>query len=50
VVGYDGRAYLTGLAPTNRVVVDDPAGQCGVSFPFAAKEDSQVVIEPLTCQ
>jgi outer membrane usher protein len=49
-VGYDGRAYLTGLAPKNTVVVDDPAGQCGVSFPFAAKEDSQVVIGPLTCQ
>jgi outer membrane usher protein len=50
VVGYDGRAYVTGLGPTNTVVVDDSAGQCRASFAFAPKKDSQVVIGPLTCQ
>jgi outer membrane usher protein len=50
VVGYDGRAYMTGLGPTNTVVVDDPAGQCRSSFSFTPKKDGQVVIGPLTCQ
>ena len=50
VVGYDGRAYLTGLGPTNTVVVDDSHGPCRASFAFAPKKDSQVVVGPLTCQ
>jgi len=50
VVGYDGRAYVTGLAAANAIVVEDPAGQCRASFAFAPKKDSQVVIGPLTCQ
>jgi outer membrane usher protein len=50
VVGYDGRAYVTGLGAANTVAVDDPAGQCRASFPFAPKRDAQVVIGPLRCQ
>ncbi|MBI3275292.1 MAG: fimbrial biogenesis outer membrane usher protein, partial [Methylocystis sp.] len=50
MVGYDGRAYVTGLGAANAIVVDDPAGPCRVSFPFTSKKDSQVVIGPLTCQ
>jgi outer membrane usher protein len=50
VVGYDGRAYVTGLGAANAIVVDDPAGQCRAAFPFAPQKDSRVVIGPLTCQ
>jgi len=48
--GYDGRAYVEGLGATNTVVVAAPTGECRATFPFAAKDNSQVVIGPLACQ
>ena len=50
VVGYDGRAYVEGLGATNAVAVTAPTGECRATFPFAAKDNSQVVIGPLVCQ
>ena len=50
MVGYDGRAYVRGLDEANTVVVTLPAGECRASFPYAAQENSQVVIGPVVCQ
>jgi outer membrane usher protein len=50
VVGYDGRAFVQGLGATNTVVITEPAGECRATFPFAAKDNTQVVIGPLVCQ
>jgi outer membrane usher protein len=50
VVGYDGRAFVQGLGATNTVVITEPAGECRATFPFAAKDNTQVAIGPLVCQ
>ena len=50
VVGYDGKAYVTGLAPTNTVVISDAGGECRASFAFTPKQNAQVVIGPVVCQ
>ena len=50
VVGYDGRAYVKGLAPTNTVVVADGQNECRASFPYELRQDSQVSIGPVVCQ
>jgi outer membrane usher protein len=49
VVGYDGRAYVKGLAPQNTVVVDTDKGSCRASFTYAARPNEQQVI-PIACQ
>ena len=48
VVGYDGRAYVTGLARRNAIVVETANGQCRASYAFQLKDDQQVVI-PVVC-
>ena len=48
VVGYDGRAYVTGLAHKNTIVVDTGDGQCRASYGFQPQDDEQVVI-PVVC-
>jgi outer membrane usher protein len=50
VVGYDGRAYLKGLAAENTVMVTLAEHECAASFPFAPAADDQVVIGPVVCQ
>ncbi|KRA83626.1 fimbria/pilus outer membrane usher protein [Altererythrobacter sp. Root672] len=51
VVGFDGRAYLTGLAPHNSVQVQRPdAPDCAASFDFTPVEGEQILIGPLTCR
>ncbi|HEX5508839.1 MAG TPA: fimbria/pilus outer membrane usher protein [Pseudolabrys sp.] len=50
VVGYDGRAYLRGLAAENTVVVSGDTGECQASFPFTPKKNTQVVIGPVVCR
>ena len=50
VVGYDGRAYITGLHASNHVSVDLGNSACTASFPFEAKTNSQVTIGPIVCQ
>jgi outer membrane usher protein len=50
VVGYDGQAYLKGLAPANTIVVETGDGECRASFAFAAQPGQQVNIGPITCQ
>jgi outer membrane usher protein len=50
VVGYDGRAYVKGLQPTNTIAVTVGVNDCRASFPFTPAEDRQVVIGPVVCQ
>jgi len=50
VVGYDGKAYVKGLAETNGAVLTVAGGECRASFPYAAQKDTQVVIGPVTCE
>lgn len=51
VVGFDGRAYLTGLSARNRIRVRrEDAEDCTASFDFAPVAGQQVLIGPLTCQ
>ena len=49
IVGYDGRAFLRGLAPSNTVVVELPEGECRASFDYAPEPGRQVVIGPVPC-
>jgi outer membrane usher protein len=50
VVGYDGRAYLKGLAATNTVAIGESGSECHASFPFVFAKDQQAVIGPLVCR
>jgi outer membrane usher protein len=50
VVGYDGRAYLTGLQPKNTAVLEHPGGSCRASFGYVPQTDSQVFIDGVACQ
>jgi len=49
-VGYEGQAYVKGLAAENRLVVTDPDGDvCVAVFPFAPSEGGQVQTEAVLC-
>ena len=49
-IGYDGETYLTGLAPSNTVLIKKPDGsQCKASFAFAPGASGQVRIEGVVC-
>lgn len=50
VVGYDGRAYVKGLAAANTVVVTHAGGQCRASFPYTPDKDAQVLVGPVICE
>lgn len=51
VVGYDGRAYLTGLRSTNRVEALLPeGGTCAATFDYQRAAGRQVHIGPVTCR
>ena len=50
IVGHDGRAYISGLKADNTVVVTVAGKECRASFAFAAKEGTQSVVGPVTCQ
>src|SRR5262249_42941067 len=49
LVGYDGRAWVKGLAAQNTVAVEMSGGECRGSFAYAARNNEQVVI-PVRCQ
>lgn len=50
VVGYDGRAFVKDLKDTNTVTITMDTGECHAAFDYAASEDTQVVIGPVSCQ
>ena len=43
IVGYDGRAYVTGLAAANSVTIETEPGTCTADFAYQAQGDDQVV-------
>src|SRR5271166_1355173 len=49
VVGYDGRAFVKGLASENTVSVALPGRECRATFAYSARPNEQVVI-PAVCQ
>lgn len=51
IVGYDGEAYLTGLGPTNSVVIErDDGTQCEARFDFHKIAGEQQRISGVPCQ
>ncbi len=51
VVGYDGQAYLQGLAAHNAVTVDLPDGaSCQAEFDYIPRPGEQVTIKGVVCQ
>jgi outer membrane usher protein len=49
VVGYDGRAWVKGLAPQNSLSVALEARECRATFPYSPRPNEQVVI-PVACR
>jgi outer membrane usher protein len=49
LVGYDGQAYLKGLAARNTLQVDWGGGRCSVEFEYHAVAGAQQQIGPLRC-
>jgi outer membrane usher protein len=49
-VGYDGRAFIEGLAPQNSVTVALSRGECHAEFSYAPQSNGQAVIGPVVCQ
>lgn len=50
VVGYDGEAYITGLAATNTVTIDLADGtQCRAGFEFSKRPGEQQLISGVSC-
>lgn len=50
VVGYDGRAYIKGLGPSNNVRIALGVSECHTSFDYNPSEKNQVVVGPVVCQ
>lgn len=49
VIGYDGRAYVKGLAQKNTIVAETAKGSCQASFGYTPKANAQLVI-PVVCR
>ncbi|MDX8528510.1 fimbria/pilus outer membrane usher protein [Mesorhizobium sp. MSK_1335] len=49
LVGYDGRAYVTGLAGRNTLTATTAQGSCQASFSYRSRANEQVVI-PVVCR
>jgi len=49
VMGYDGQAYLTGVAARNTIVAKTAGGECKAVFDFTPDRDNQIAIGPLPC-
>jgi outer membrane usher protein len=49
MVGYDGAAYLEGLAPDNEIVVRHAAGHCRVRFRYDSDAGGVPLLGPLRC-
>jgi len=49
VVGYDGRAFVKGLVPSNTLSVVLERGECHATFGYTARRNEQVVI-PVACR
>jgi outer membrane usher protein len=49
VVGYDGRAYVKGLAAQNTLSAALPIGECHAEFAYSPHANEQQLI-PVTCR
>lgn len=49
VIGYDGQAYLSGLAAQNAVQVKVAGTPCEARFDYAARAGERVVVGPVQC-
>ena len=49
-VGYDGRAYIKNLGPTNNATITLMNGECHATFAYEPHPTEQVVISPVICQ
>jgi outer membrane usher protein len=49
VVGFDGRAFVKGLKSANVATVTVGGAECQASFDYAASDDNQVVVGPVSC-
>ncbi|BDA85917.1 fimbrial biogenesis outer membrane usher protein [Aureimonas sp. SA4125] len=50
-IGYDGQAYVDGLAATNDVLIDLPdGGNCVASFAYRSEDGAQVAIPDAVCR
>lgn len=50
VVGYDGQAFIEGLAARNVAEIDFGDGTCRAEFPFAPDAATQVLIRGVVCR
>jgi len=51
MVGYDGRLYLTDLAPHNQVVIRSDKASCIAEFDYSvAKGAARPTIGPVVCK
>lgn len=51
VIGYDGQAYIRGLASENAVVIDRSDGSsCRAEFPYKPEPGQQVAIKDVACR
>ncbi|MBS0528355.1 MAG: fimbrial biogenesis outer membrane usher protein, partial [Proteobacteria bacterium] len=49
-VGYDGRAFVSGLSHHNVATISLPAASCHAPFDFSPKRGAQVEIGPVVCR
>lgn len=49
-VGYDGRAYIKNLGPTNNATITLSNGECHATFAYEPHPSEQVVISPVVCR
>ena len=51
IVGYDGQAYLRGLAASNTVTIERPdGGSCHAEFAYTPQPGQQVAIQDVACR
>jgi outer membrane usher protein len=49
VVGYDGRAWVKGLGPSNTLSVTPEGSECRATFAYVPRPNEQILI-PVQCQ
>ena len=49
-VGYDGRAYIENLGPTNNATISLANGECHATFAYEPRPNEQVVVSAVVCQ
>jgi outer membrane usher protein len=50
ILGYDGQAYISGLAPRNSAVLELAEGSCQADFDYVPGDSGQSFIDAVICQ